>query len=167
MAPRAARAALARGLRWGGWALLWATAVASAALAVASLLAALPVTRPFAAATLVRMADDALAGRLELDGIGVLARGGVELRGLRVFDPAGRLVLRVERARLSADAVGLVAREVGISLELEGVDVDAALREEDGTLALAGAFAATPRPAKPARPPAAGRAAGERGDGGW
>jgi translocation and assembly module TamB len=116
----------------------------------------------------VRWADDALAGRLELDGIGVLAGGGVELRGLRVFDPDDRLVLRVERARLSANVLGLANRELDVSLELDGLDVDAARRAEDGTLALARAFAPARRTPPRRGAPAAERPAaeGERG-GAW
>ena len=160
-------AAVRRALRGLGWALLWGAAIGGVALSVAALLAALPVTRPFAAATLVRWADEAVAGRLELDGIGVLARGGVELRGLRVFDPDGRPVLGVERARVFFHAFGIVERELGVTLELDGVEVDAAQRGEDGELALARAFAparrAPPRPGRTAveRPAGAGEVARE------
>src|SRR5512138_362213 len=152
---RAAAAAAVRALRWVGWALLWIAAGVGVAISSAALFAALPMTRPLAAAALVRWADEAVAGKVTLEGIAVLPHGGIELRGLRVTDPEGGVVLRVERARVFADAFGVAEREVGLSAELDGVEADAARRLEDGTLALASAFAPS-RPARPGAPRAAG-----------
>ncbi len=55
-------------------------------------------------ALLVRVAlpyvDAAIPGRLELRELARLAPSGVELRGVRVFDPGGQEVLRLERLRV-------------------------------------------------------------------
>jgi len=164
----AGRSAARRAGRWAAWAVLWLAAAVGVALSAAAILAALPATRPIAAATLIRWVDDALAGSFSLDEIAVLPRGAVELRGLRVLDPEGRQVLRVERARVFADLSGISDRALGVTLELEGADVDAALRSEDGTLALARAFAPSSRASKPKAAPAPGeRPKAETGGGGW
>jgi translocation and assembly module TamB len=47
----------------------------------------------------------------------------------------------VDRARLFPDGRGLAERELGITLELDGVEADALLRTADGELAIAAAFA--------------------------
>lgn len=148
-------AAARRAVRWVGWALLWGVASVGLLISLLALLAALPATRPAVAAALIRQVDEAVAGRLELDGIAVLPHGGVEVRGLRVFDPEGAQVLRVDRARLFANAFAIAAREVRVSVELDGVDADAASRGPDGALSIARAFAPA-RPARARRPPEAG-----------
>jgi translocation and assembly module TamB len=147
------RDAARRALAALGWAALAAAAAAGLALSAAALFAALPATRPLAARALVGWLDEAVDGSVELGGIGVVP-GGVEVRALRVRDPDGREVLRVERARLFADATRLGVRDLTFALELEGLWLDAATRDEDGALALARAFAPT-RPARGAggRPP--------------
>lgn len=142
-----------RALPWVGWALLWGAAAAGVALSVAALLASLPATRSYVARALVRVADDAIAGTMELEGVSVHPKGGVELRGLRVFDPEGGLVLSVDRARVFADLFGIPWGEVGVSAALEGVEADAARRGEDGRLAIARAFAPAARAPRPPRAP--------------
>jgi translocation and assembly module TamB len=131
-------------------------------LSSVTFLAVLPASRSFVAANVVRWIDDAIAGTLTLEGIAVLPQGGVELRGLRVADPEGRLVLRVDHARLFPDVARIADRELGIALELDGVDADAVLRTADGELAIAAAFApARVRASKgPRQAPAAESGAG-------
>jgi translocation and assembly module TamB len=161
-------ASLRRLLAWLGWALLWSAALAGVALSAGTLLATLPATRARVASALIQWAGRTVEGRLELDGIAVLARGGIQVRGFRVFDPEGRLVLRVETASLYPDVGGIVERTIGLSVELDGVDVDAALRSDDGTLALARAFAPSRSSVRRRRPPAE-KPPGQRLDpgGGW
>ncbi len=140
---------------WLGWVLLGAAALLGLALSAVALLAAVPVARTAIASAVVRVVDDAVAGSVKLERIEVLARGGIELRGLEVFDPDGHLVLAVERARLSADVTALRARTIGIEVELEAPSV--LLEEEaDGGTSLARAFA----PARPSPEPGAGRGGG-------
>lgn len=154
--------ALGRGLSWLGWGALALAAAAGVALSGLALLAALPATRPFIASRVVALLDEAIAGSLVLEGVEVLARGGIELRGLEVYDPQGHLVLSVGRARVFTDITGLRTRALGVSLELESPSV---LLEEEaaGGVSLARAFAPSGRSAAPGAPDA-GRA---RGGGGW
>jgi translocation and assembly module TamB len=141
-----------------GWVLLAAAAAAGLALSAVSLLATLPVTRPLVASAVIRVVNEAIAGRVELQGIAVLPHGGMELRGVEIFDPDGHLVIAVGRARASVDVTALRSRTIGVSLELESPSV---LLEEEagGGLSLARAFA----PARPAKGPQPGQEEG----GGW
>jgi translocation and assembly module TamB len=134
----------ARLARAAGWIALSAAAAAGLLLALVALLAVLPYSRPFVASRVVRLLDEAIAGRLELEGIEVLARGGIEVRGLEVFDPDGHLVLSVERARVFADVTALRSRAIGFTVELDGPSV---LLEEEagGGVSLARAFAPAQR----------------------
>lgn len=138
-----------RALVWVGWAALGFVAAVGLALSALALLAALPATRPVIASRVVKILDDAIAGSLVLEGVEVLARGGIELRGLEVYDPDGHLVLSAGRARVFTDITGLRTRSVGVSLELEAPSV---LLEEEagGGVSLARAFA-TSRPGAPSR----------------
>lgn len=131
---------LRRALGLVGWAALSAVALLGVASATVALLAVLPATRPAVAAAIVRIADEAIAGRLVLASVEVLPRGGVEIRGLEVYDPEERLVLSVGRAAIFADVTAIAARTVGLTVEL---DAPAILLEEDpdGTPSLARAFA--------------------------
>jgi translocation and assembly module TamB len=157
---------VARAAAWLGWAVLGTVALVGLAVSAAALLAALPFARGFVASQVVRVLDDAIAGTVDLDGIEVLPQGGIELRGLEVFDPDGHLVLAVGRARVSADVTALRARILGLEVELEAPSV---LLEEEpgGGVSLARAFG----PARPA-PPGERAVPAERGDegvegGGW
>ncbi len=143
-----------------GWGLLGLAAAAGLALSAAALLAVAPVARPAIAAAVVGVLDDAIAGRLELLGIEVLPQGGLELRGLRLFDPDGHLVLDVGRARVFVDVTALRARTVGLTIELEGPSL-LLEQEAGGGTSLARALA----PAHP-RPPG-GAPAPSGGGGGW
>jgi translocation and assembly module TamB len=153
---------VARAAAWAGWALLAAVAAAGLALSAAALLAALPFARGLVASRVVRVLDDAIAGTVNLAGIEVLPQGGIELRGLEVFDPDGHLVLAVGRARLSVDVTALRARTVGVEAELDAPSV---LLEEEpgGGVSLAKAFA----PSRPSRPSPAGERPAGGGGGGW
>ena len=149
-------------LAWLGWALLGLAAAAGVGLSAVALLAIAPFARPAIASAVVGVLDDAIAGRLELSAIEVLPGGGLELRGLAVFDPDGHLVLDVGRARVYADVTALRRRTIGLSVELDAPSV--LLEEEaDGGTSLGRALAParpSPRPAEPAsRRPAGG--------GGW
>jgi len=96
---------------------------------------------------IVRAADDALAGRIELDGFHLLSEGGIELLGLRVIDPDEDVVLRVDRARLYVDLARLRSKVLGVRVQLDAPAV-VLKREEDGALSIARAFA----PAHPSPP---------------
>lgn len=118
-------------------------------------LAASQAGRPLVAGALVRQVDAALAGRLELEAVEVLPQGGIELRGLEVYDPEENLVLQVSRARLFADLRRLAAEEIGVVLELDGASI-LLESDPDGGVSLARAFApAHPSPPAPSRPGAA------------
>jgi translocation and assembly module TamB len=155
--------AVGAGLRWLGWIVLTLLAAAGLALSTVAFLAAAPFARPLVARTVVGAIDEAIEGHLTLQGIAVLPQGGMELRGLQVFDPDGHLVLSVGRARLFVDVTELRSRTVGISLELDQPSV-LVEQERDGGTSLARAFAPTRRgPAKEPRPGA--EPAGDGG--GW
>ena len=128
---------LLRALLWGALGLAAALGVALSGLAA---LAGSSVGRPVAARLLVGQIEAALAGRFTLEGFELLPQGGIELRGLEVHDPAGRLVLQISRARLRADLTRLGVRELGVDLELAGPTV---LLETgaDGRTSLLEAFA--------------------------
>ena len=150
----------ARTLAGLGWALLGLFAAAGLALSAAALLAIAPFARPAIASAVVGVLDDAIAGRLELSAIGVLPGGGLELRGLEVYDPDGHLVLQVGRARVYVDLTALRRRTVGLTVELDAPSV--LLEEEaDGGTSLARALAPTrTRAASPASPGGPRRAPG-------
>ncbi|MBL0278137.1 MAG: translocation/assembly module TamB domain-containing protein [Anaeromyxobacter sp.] len=138
-----------------GWALLGLAALVGVALSAATAFSASAFGRPVVARLLVRQLDAAVAGRVVLTGFEVLPRGGLEIHGLEVYDPEGRLVLQVDHARLFPDLTRLRAREIGVVVEL---DRPAVLLETDadGTLSLARAFAPTkPAAVKPDELPAA------------
>ncbi len=123
-----------------GWAALAAAAVLGVGLSAGAFLAAAPFTRPLVASRLVRILDEAIAGRLELKGVEVLSRGGIQLRGLEVYDPDGHLVLSVGRAQVFVDLTGVRDRAIGITVELEAPSV--LLEEEpEGGVSIARAFA--------------------------
>jgi translocation and assembly module TamB len=134
--------ALLRAAAIAGWTVLGLVTAAGLALSAFALLAAAPFTRPLVASRLVRIADEAIAGHLDLTGVAVLPHGGLELRDLRVFDPDGHLVLSVGRARVFLDVTALRNRTVGVQLEL---DAPAVLLEQEpgGGVSLARAFAPT------------------------
>lgn len=145
--------ALWRALAWLGWGALGLAAAVGLALSALAFLAAAPMTRPIIASRVVALLDDAIAGSLVLEGVEVLPRGGIELRGLEVYDPDGHLVLSAGRARVFTDITGLRRRAVGLSVEVESPSV---LLEEEagGGVSLARAFA----PARGAAPEADGKA---------
>jgi translocation and assembly module TamB len=153
---------LARALGRIGWGVLGALALAGLALSAVAALTVAPFARPLVASTVIRFVDEAIAGRLELEGITLLPGGELELRGLRVFDPDGHLVVAVGRARLLLDVTALRRRTVGVVLELDAPSV--LLEEEpDGGTSLARAFG----PPGPARPEQAARGGGGVDTGGW
>jgi translocation and assembly module TamB len=122
--------ALGRVLAWAGWVTLGIVAAVGVVLAALAALAAIPVTRPFVASRVVHLLDEAISGSLVLEGVAVLPRGGIELRGLEVYDPHGHLVLYAGRAQLFVDVTSLARRAVGITVELESPSV--LLEEEPG-----------------------------------
>ena len=112
------------------------------ALSFAFVVVSTDVGRSLLLPRLLRAVDEALAGRIDLDGFYLLSQGGVELVGLRVIDPDGDVVLRVDRARAYVDLGRLRSKVLGVRVELAG---PAAVleREEDGSLSIAHAFAPT------------------------
>ncbi|HEY6101223.1 MAG TPA: translocation/assembly module TamB, partial [Anaeromyxobacter sp.] len=148
---------LGRALAWLGWAALTVAAVLGVALAALAVLATAPMTRPFVASRAVRFLDEAIAGSLVLKGVTVLPGGGIELRGLEVYDPHGHLVLSVGRARFFVDITGLRGRAVGVAIELESPSV-LLEEEEGGGVSIVRAFEPARRPAEAA--PGKGRGGG-------
>jgi translocation and assembly module TamB len=131
-----------RAIAWVGWIALGALAALGLLLASLALVAELPFTRPFIASRLVRFLDEAIEGSVTLKGISVLPRGGIELRGLEVYDPRGHLVLYAGRARFFVDITGLDRRTVGLTAELESPSVMLE-QEPGGGFSIARAFAPT------------------------
>ncbi len=123
-----------------GYVVLGLFAAAGLALSAVFLLVSTDLGRRFLVPRLVRIADDALAGRIELDAFHLLGGGGIELVGLRVMDPDQDVVLRVERARLHVDLGRARSKVLGFRVELDG-PVAVLKREEDGSLSIARAFA--------------------------
>jgi translocation and assembly module TamB len=131
------------------WSVLGLCAAVAVTLSAVAAFAATPGGKRVVARLLIERIDAALAGRLALEGFEVLPGGGVELRGLEVWDPDGHLVLQVSRARLSADLTRLRSRAVGLVVELDGPSV-LLESEPDGGLSLLRALApATPSPPEP------------------
>lgn len=152
--------ALAAALRVAGWGLLGLVALVGVLLSAVTLFATSERGGPIVAREVIRLVDDALAGRFELAGLAVLPDGTVEVRGLRVFDPDGHLVLAVDRARVSIDVTQLRRRTVGAALALDGPSV-LLEEEEGGGLSLVRAFsAAHPGPPRPEEPRAPARGPG-------
>ncbi|HET9553828.1 MAG TPA: translocation/assembly module TamB, partial [Anaeromyxobacteraceae bacterium] len=145
----------ARAVRLLFWSLLGLCAAVAVTLSALAAFAATPPGTRVVARLLIERVDEAVAGRLALQGFEVVPGGGVELRGLEVWDPDGHLVLQVSRARLSADLTRLRSRVVGLVVELDGPSV--LLEEEpDGRLSLARAF--EPTVPSPPEPPGSGPA---------
>ena len=151
MVVRIATRAVARALRWAGWAVLTLLAAAGLALSAVAFLAAVPLARPLVARAVIKTVDDAIEGHLTLVGISVLPGGAVELRDLQVFDPDGHLVLSVGRALLTVDVTALRERVIGLTVELDRPSV-LIEQEPDGGISLARAFAPTSRGPKRKEP---------------
>ena len=130
-----------------GWTLLGLAAALGVAISAVAGFAASTFGQPVVARQVVAQLDAAVAGRFLLKGVQVLPQGGLELLGLSVLDPEGRLVLQVDRARLFADLTRLGDQEVGVVLELTHPSVMLETGE-DGQLSLVRAFT----PAGPAKP---------------
>ncbi|MFL5264936.1 MAG: translocation/assembly module TamB domain-containing protein [Anaeromyxobacteraceae bacterium] len=129
-----------------GYAVLAVAAALGVGLSAAFLLVSTDLGRRLVVPHLVRFADDALAGRIELASFRLGTKGGLELSGVRVVDPDGEVVLSADRVRVDLDLGRLRSKEVSGSVELVN-PVVALKREDDGTLSIARAFAPThPRP---------------------
>jgi translocation and assembly module TamB len=152
--------AMAAALRVAGWGLLGLVALVGVLLSAVTLFATSERGGPIVAREVIRLVDDALAGRFELTGLAVRPGGAVEVRGLRVFDPDGHLVLAVDRARVAIDVTRLHRRTVGAAIALDGPSV-LLEEEEGGGLSLVRAFsAAHPGPPRPEEPRARSGGAG-------
>ena len=117
-------------------------ASAGAALSLAFLVISTDLGRGLLLPRLLRLANGAIAGSIELERFHLLSGGGVELVGARVVDPDGDVVLSLERARAYVDLARLRSKVLGVRVELER-PVVVLKREEDGSLSLARAFAST------------------------
>ena len=115
--------AMAAALRVAGWGLLGLVALVGVLLSAVTLFATSPEGGPIVAREVIRLVDDALAGRFELAGLAVHAGGTVEVRGLRGFDPDGHLDLAVDRARVALAVTQLRSRTVGAAIALDGPSV--------------------------------------------
>jgi len=114
----------------------------------------------FPTALLERALAGVIAGRVTA-GSAALLPDGIALRDVRVVDPDGHLVLSAGRVRLRADLTTLASREIGLSADLESVEVRME-REPDGSLSLARAFAPPPGPPSLPVPPGRGPGLGLR-----
>jgi translocation and assembly module TamB len=128
-----------------GLAVLGVLSAAGVAISAAAILLETDLGRSWVIPRLLRLADDELAGSIELESFRLLPRGGLELIGARVLDPDGDVVLAVRRLTVHVDASRLRSRAIGFRVDLEGPTVLLA-RQEDGSLSLADAF----RPVHPA-----------------
>jgi translocation and assembly module TamB len=128
-----------------GWVLLGALALVGVGISTVVGFSASSLGRPVVASLVARQVDALLAGRIELEGVLVLPRGGVEIRGLRVFDPDGHLVLLISSVRVFPELTRLSSRELGLVVELDGPSI-LLESEANGGVSLARAFA----PAEPA-----------------
>ena len=100
--------ALAAALRLAGFALLGARGDRRRAVSAVAPFAT-SSARPAASSrgAVIRLLDGALAGQLRARRDRKSRPGGVEIRGLRVLDPDGHLVLAVDRARVFDDLTEL------------------------------------------------------------
>jgi translocation and assembly module TamB len=138
-----------------GWALLAALALIGVGLSALVGLTASPAGQAAVAGQLTRQLDALVAGRLTLEAVEVLPDGGLALRGLRLHDPDGHLVLAAPRARISVQLARLPRRELSVAVGLDSPSLLLAT-EPDGGLSLARALApAHPAPAAPGGPAAA------------
>jgi translocation and assembly module TamB len=136
-----------------GYVVLGLFAAAGLALSAAFLVVSTDLGRGILVPRLLRMANDALAGRIELDAFHLLGGGGIELVGLRVMDPKQDVVLRVDRARLHVDLGRLRSKVLGFRVQLDG-PVAVLKREEDGSLSISRAFVpAHPSPRREEKQP--------------
>jgi translocation and assembly module TamB len=135
--------ALSRLVVGAGWALLVGLALLGVSLSAVVGLSSTALGGRFAAGLLSRQVEATLAGRMAVEEVTVLPHGGLGLRGLRVYDPDGHLVLQASRARLFPDLTRLRGREVGLVVELDGPSF---LLETgpDGGVSLVRAFAPAP-----------------------
>ena len=118
-------------------------------LALSALAAGVAPPRALAA-LLERSLAGVIAGRVTAESAALLP-DGVTLGGVRVFDPDGHLVLAVGRARIRADLTALASLELGLSADLESVEVRIE-REPDGSLSLVRAFTPPSGPSRAAAP---------------
>jgi translocation and assembly module TamB len=145
-APSLSKGALARIAQGIGWAVLGALAAAGLALAALTAYAGLSPSGSVVSSLVTREVGALLAGRLTIQGLALLSRGGIEVRGLELRDPDGHVVLAAPRARVFADVTGLARGWLGLVVEVDSPSVLLAT-EADGGLSIARAFA-SPRPAR-------------------
>ena len=144
----------ARTLVWLGEGFLALCAAAGLLLSAAFLVLWTNLGRSFVLPRALEAANQAIAGRIEIDGFRLLPQGALDVSGVRVIDPEGELVLSVARARISLDVSQLRERILAGEVEL---DRPAVLLQssEQGGLSLLRALA----PAHPAPPTPGGEAA--------
>ncbi len=90
------------------------------ALSVAYTLVSTDLGRDLIVPRVLRIADDALAGRIELRSFQLLSGGGIELVGVRVVDPDEEEVLRADRLIVYPDLARLRSRAIGFRAQIDG-----------------------------------------------
>lgn len=132
---------------------LWVGAVALGLLLTAlSALTLTPPGRAFVLRMAVDQANGLIPGSIEAGGLERLNLWGVELRGLKVLDPQGEEVARVDHLAIESDLSALLDGSLALSsVLLEGAWVDLRVLEERR-----GLLAAFVDPDAPPSPPSAG-----------
>src|SRR6516225_6898565 len=102
-----------------GYAVLGLLATAGVVLSAAWLIVSTDLGRGLLVPRVLRLAEDAFAGSIELEGFRLLGQGGLELVGAKVKDPDGDVVLAVPRLRLWVDLGRLRSRVLGFRVELD------------------------------------------------
>jgi translocation and assembly module TamB len=137
-----------------GYVVLGALALMGLALSLAYGALATDLGRRALIGRALSSANAAIAGRIELGGFRLPERGGVELQGLRVFDPDGAVVLSVQEVKLALDLTRLRARELGVQATITAPEV--LLRPaSDGGWTIQQAFASREPPGPEPAPGAA------------
>ena len=136
-----------RGLRLAmatlGWAALSVLAITGVLLSAFLLYARWPAGRRMVASNVIRLADEQVAGRLELGGVDLEPGGAIAIRDFEAYDPDGHLVLQVDRLVVSADVTRIRNKVVGIDVELDGAAVMVDEDAEGRLSLLRAAFEAT------------------------
>ena len=83
------------------------------ALSIGYLLVSTDLGRGLVVPRVLRLADDALAGSIQLRSFHLLGQGGLELVGARVLDPDGEVVLEIRAPGSTSTSAASAPRSSG------------------------------------------------------
>lgn len=111
---------LKRLLATASWALIGAVALIGAGISAVVVLSASPSGQRVLGEALTNGMANRISGRVAVEAVQVLPHFGLDLRGLRLYDPGGRVVLEVPHARLRllTGFRQLAERELSVEVEL-------------------------------------------------